>query len=117
MSRAGDLAKMESILKYIADIETICGRHGSAKAAMDDVEGRYAVLMCVFQIGECLGKMETEDFVRHLPIQAATGMRNILAHNYEGIEGKIAIRTVEDDLPKLRTTIVRILKTGETGVL
>jgi uncharacterized protein with HEPN domain len=110
MSRSGDIARMESILKYIDDIKNICANHGSVTATMLDMEGRYAVLMCIYQIGELLGKLSTEEFTSRLPIREATGMRNILAHNYEGIETKIAVMTIDRDIPALRMVLLELLK-------
>ncbi len=115
MSRSGDIARMESILKYTVDIEKICAKHGSVTATMLDMEGRYAVLMCIYQIGELLGKLSTDEFTSRLPIREATGMRNILAHNYEGVETKIAVTTIEQDIPALRKVLHELLPNQESS--
>jgi uncharacterized protein with HEPN domain len=39
----------------------------------------------------------------------AAGLRNIIVHDYEGVELTIIANTVRDSLPELRTTIRSIL--------
>ena len=93
----------------IDDAYEIIGRHGTIELTLDDKEGQYALLMCISQIGELLSKIETEDLVERLPVKGANAMRNAIVHNYEGINRRIIIRTLQDDFPRLKTTVLSIL--------
>jgi uncharacterized protein with HEPN domain len=110
MSRRADLARLERLESYISDIFTIVERHGSIADTLNDLEGQYAIMLCLTQIGEQIGKIEDPDFVSQLPVRMAAGLRNIIVHNYEGVELTIIGNTVRDSLPELRTTIRKILE-------
>ncbi|MES0491857.1 MAG: hypothetical protein ABUK01_17815 [Leptospirales bacterium] len=45
MSEKSDLAKLDSILNYIQDIDTIIKRHETIENALDDIEGQYILRM------------------------------------------------------------------------
>lgn len=86
MSKKSDIAKVEKIYKYILDIEKIVAKHKTIDKTIDDLEGQYAVMMCLVQIGEHLGKIETEEIRILLPVREANDFRNIIVHNYDGLE-------------------------------
>lgn len=109
MSLKSDTARLEQVLAYIADINEIVSRHNTIVETLNDLEGQYAVMLCLSQIGELLGKIESLDFAGQLPVQLATGLRNIISHNYDGIDLIIIEDTVIRDIPKLKNTIVSIL--------
>lgn len=109
MSRKADLARLERLESYIDDIFTIVDRHGSIADTLDDLEGQYAVMLCLTQIGEQMAKIEDPDFVSHLPVRMAAGLRNIIVHDYEGVELTIIGNTLKDSLPELRIAIRSIL--------
>ena len=109
MSRKADLARLERLDSYINDIFTIVERHGSITDTLGDLEGQYAVMLCLTQIGEQISKIEEPEFVSQLPVRMAAGLRNVIVHDYEGVELTIIANTVRDSLPQLRTTIRHIL--------
>lgn len=41
----------------MSDIEKISMRHGTSLLALQDFEGRHAILMCLMQIGETLNRL------------------------------------------------------------
>ena len=45
--------------------------------ALGDIEGRHALLMCLQQLGEALGKIENPEWRKNLNRQQARTMRNI----------------------------------------
>ena len=47
----------------------------------------------------------------HVPWDITYEMRNILAHGYFEIDIDIVWKTIEDDLPKLKTQITELLQT------
>lgn len=109
MSERSDMAKLEFVLELINDIGKITARHGGAGASMDDYEGRHALMMCLMQIGETLYKIESEKIHEKLPVDLAYKMRNIIAHDYIGVNRKIIIQTIETDIPELSLNIKTVL--------
>lgn len=71
---------------------------------------------CVFnilQIGELARNGLNEDFTAthpEIPWRQMYGLRNRIAHDYEGIRMKIVWETIEQDFPTLRTAISKILE-------
>ncbi|MCD6395945.1 MAG: DUF86 domain-containing protein [Spirochaetaceae bacterium] len=110
MSLKSDTARLEQILEYIEDITKIVFRHENIVRTLEDLEGQYAVMLCLSQIGELLGKIETTDFIEKLPIRVATGLRNIINHDYDGVDLIIVGNTVTHDIPELKNTIVTLLQ-------
>jgi uncharacterized protein with HEPN domain len=109
MSRSGDLARLELILNYASDIDEIVERHGGVSGTLRDKEGRYAVLLCLAQIGELLSRIETQAYIESLPIRFARGLRNIIVHDYEGVDLTIVEGTLETSVPELTRSIESIL--------
>lgn len=63
-------------------------------------------------IGEA-AKFITADFkdkYPELPLKEMIGMRNILIHDYLGINYKFIWQTIKEDLPELKKIIARIIK-------
>ena len=110
MSLRSDTARLEQIFVYIADIAEIISRHETIVKTLNDLEGQYAVMLCLSQIGELLGKIETPGFIDKLPVRVATGLRNIINHDYDGIDLTIVENTVSHDIPELKNTIVSLLQ-------
>ncbi len=110
MSLKSDTARLEQILEYIEDITKIVFRHENIVRTLEDLEGQYAVMLCLSQIGELLGKIETTDFIDKLPVRVATGLRNIINHDYDGVDLTIVENTVTHDISELKNTIVTLLQ-------
>jgi len=58
-------------------------------------------------------KILSEDFkAKHssIPYYKITGMRNIAAHTYEGLDARILFDTIRKEIPKLQAEINTILK-------
>ena len=110
MSKISDRAKLEFIITLIEDIEFITNRHESISNTLNDIEGKHAILMCLQQIGESLGKLEDIKKKSELEGKEANLMRNIIAHDYMGIKLSIVVKTLEISIPKLKSKIQSILK-------
>lgn len=111
MSDRADRARLEYLLKLINDLNVIVTRHNGVAAAIKDVEGFHAVMMCCLQLGETLNKLETPSLREQLPVSLAYAMRNVIAHDYLGINTDIIVATVENDIPGMRRQIESILDT------
>ena len=110
MSIKSDNARLEQILEYIEDITQIVARHENIVRTLEDLEGQYAVMLCLSQIGELLGKIETAGFIDKLPVRVATGLRNIINHDYDGVDLTIVEYTVTHDIPGLKNIIMTLLQ-------
>ena len=109
MSERADLARLQMIMEFISDIEAIVSRHGDSGQALSDVEGKHALMMCLQQIGEALGKIERQDWQEKLSSKQASAMRNIIAHNYLGVDLKIAKAAIDNVIPELKLAIDSLL--------
>src|ERR1035437_10373118 len=109
MSNRADRARLEYLLKLIDDLTVIIGRHNGVVGAIEDVEGCHAVMMCCLQLGETLNKLEKSSLREKLPVSLAYAMRNIIAHDYLGINPDVIVATVENDIPNLRSQVESIL--------
>jgi len=109
MSDRSDIPRMETILMYIDDLFEIIARHSGIDATLADREGQYAIMMCLIQIGETLGKMESPHIREELPIRLASDLRNVIVHTYEGTDFDAIRRTVATHLPQLKQQITNLL--------
>lgn len=109
MSDNSDRAKLESILDYVNDINKIVARHNTIENALLDFEGQYALMMCIVQIGEIVNKIKSEKYKAKLPVKNIIGFRNIITHNYDGINYHIAEQTIAENIPQLKILVEEIL--------
>jgi len=77
----------------------------------DDVEKVYAVTRAFEIIGEASRKvpLEFQSKYPQLPWSEMIGMRNVLIHDYVGVDEAVLWRTVQEDLPQLCETIRIVL--------
>lgn len=87
-------------------------------AFQDDVEKVYAVTRAFEIIGEASRKIppEIQKQYPQLPWSEMIGMRNVLIHDYVGVDEAVLWRTIQEDLPALCEIIKLVLADmGETG--
>lgn len=74
-------------------------------------EKTLAVIRALEVIGEAArhvpGSLRSQ--YPEVPWEDMTGMRNILIHDYFGVDLKVVWRTVKEDLPPLRAAVARML--------
>ncbi|MBU0649889.1 DUF86 domain-containing protein [Patescibacteria group bacterium] len=46
-----------------------------------------------------------------LPFREAVAMRNVLVHDYDMVDTEELWKTITNDLPKLRSTVAKIIQT------
>lgn len=63
-------------------------------------------------IGEAAGNLSESFQAGHpgIPFAAITGMRNVLAHEYFGVDLNQVWKTVQEDLPDLKSKLQALLK-------
>jgi uncharacterized protein with HEPN domain len=109
MSLKSDIGRLENLWNYILDIEAIISKHNGIDKTLEDMEGQYAVMMYLVQIGEILNKIESKNFVEQLPIKYAVAFRNIIVHEYENMDTTIVKNILEKNIPELKSQIEPIL--------
>lgn len=122
MSRRDELALRD----YLEHIQQAIGRIQRYLADIDHAafvtneEKQDAVIRNLEIIGEAAGNIQRHfpDFAIRFPdfpLKAAYGTRNALAHGYFKVDLDIVWRTVERDLPLLRTQVDGVLKALGNG--
>ena len=68
-------------------------------------------------IGEAAAQVPAEVRGRYpaVPWREMVGMRNVVIHNYFGVDENVIWRTIHDDLPPLKKAVTRMIKDLESG--
>lgn len=108
LSRPSDL--LRDILDFIDRIEAWTP-HGADQTPVEDEKTFYAVLHALQNIGEAVTRLpqETTDLAPHIPWSRIRAMRNLIAHDYAGIDASAVWKTVRERLPELRAEVTTIL--------
>ena len=91
----------------IADIEAFTALRDPAEL-MRDRMWQKAIVMSLINIGE-LSKSFTEDYLAAMPgipWKAIRGFRNIAAHQYGIIDFEDVYKTILEDIPRLKQTLL-----------
>ena len=95
------------MLAEIADIEAFTALRDPAEL-MRDRMWQKAIVMSLINIGE-LSKSFTEDYLAAMPgipWKAIRGFRNIAAHQYGIIDFEDVYKTILEDIPRLKQTLL-----------
>lgn len=101
-----DNSILEHIVRYCVEIEETVSRFGrSYQAFSSDSVYRNACALCILQIGELSGHLSEDFRKRHaqIPWREIRGMRNIVAHAYGSVDPASTWKTIEEDIPALKT--------------
>jgi len=81
----------------------------------DDLQCQDAVIRRLEIIGEAANRIseETKTTFSHLPWFEMKGMRNVMIHDYDGVDISIVWETVQNDLPKLIFALEKIVPPGD----
>jgi uncharacterized protein with HEPN domain len=77
-----------------------------------DTEKVYAVTRALEIIGEAARQIppSVQAAYPHVPWQEMIGMRNVVIHEYFGVDHDVLWRTVHEDLPPLAAAVAAILQ-------
>lgn len=77
-----------------------------------DERTHLAVVRCLEVIGEAAKKVPNGFRARHheVPWAEAAGIRDVLIHDYVGINLEVVWKTVQQDLPSLRAALLPLLR-------
>lgn len=103
-------ARIETILKYIDDIEYIVSNYGGVVATLEDRIGKYSLLMCLMQIGENLNKLNSTNKNIEEAKLGSYAVRNFIAHDYEGVNLDLIENIVRNLLKPLKLELLKELE-------
>ena len=111
-----DLHCLELVLDAIARIEEYTGLYATADEFNADYRGFDATLMNFVVIGEMVAKLSDEVKNRHSDVewQKIKGFRNIVAHDYFGIDAEEVWQIIKNKIPNLKSDINRIISIQTT---
>ncbi len=109
---------MRDYTDYLRDILTAIEDAQSFIESLDlddflaSKEKQYAVVRALEIIGEAAAQIPTEIRAQYpaIPWREMVGMRNVVIHNYSGVDETVIWRTVQDDLPPLKRNVTNMLR-------
>jgi uncharacterized protein with HEPN domain len=110
-SKLGDKARLQHILDAIKEIEEYISGI-SFKVFQSNSMMQYATIKQLEIIGESSNHI-TQHFKRlykEIQWQEIIGLRNLLIHEYFGVDTHIVWDIIKNDIPKLKSQVVDILK-------
>jgi len=107
-----DRHALESIIESIDKITSYIKGFSNPDQFNDDQLSFDAVLMNFIIIGEMVAKLSEDCKASHSSMEWSKikGFRNLVAHDYFGIDAEEVWQIVKNDLPILKKNIQKILK-------
>ncbi len=109
-------AWLQDILASINNIETYTSNCDFAHFTTDP-QVQHAVLFNVQIIGEAANRLDANFRASHptVPWSLMIGMRNVIVHGYFSINLQIIWKTIIEELPQLKASLVPILSAIKSG--
>nr|MBI1231769.1 DUF86 domain-containing protein [Cytophagales bacterium] len=106
--RGNLLAIIDSCLKIEKFVEDIC----DVDTFFEDEKTFDAVLMNFVIIGEAVGRLseQLKEKEQQIPWTKIKAFRNIVAHDYFGVDAEEVWQIIKNNLPELSTQIKKIIK-------
>jgi uncharacterized protein with HEPN domain len=106
-----DRWRLEHIFDAIQALRSHAAGDRSSRVVLD------AVLYNIAVIGEAVGQLseECKALAPSVPWTQIKGMRNIVTHQYFGVDGTVVWRVVDHDIDQLSTEVARLLATKSSG--
>ncbi|MDO9635148.1 MAG: DUF86 domain-containing protein [Paludibacter sp.] len=107
-----DKCNLLAILEAINKIQKYTDSISNADDFFADEKNFDATLMNFIIIGEMVTRLSEEFIKKHVNIDwfKIKGFRNIVAHNYFGIDAEEVWQIIKDKIPLLKEEIEKILK-------
>jgi len=107
--RSSDL--LQDILDFIDPIESWTPP-GPEPAVEADEKTLYAVLHALQHIGEAVSRLPSgvTELAPQIPWTKIRAMRDVIAHDYAGIDTAVVWETVKQRLPEVRAAVETILQ-------
>lgn len=102
---------VQKMLREISDIEILM-HTVDEEQFYHDMRTQKAVTMSLINLGEFAKRMRDSEaeFVQshpEIPINAMAGFRDRAAHNYEALDMDIVLDTVQNDIPLLKSRLLK----------
>ncbi|PSB27058.1 DUF86 domain-containing protein [Stenomitos frigidus] len=100
---------LQDILDTIADLETFTA-NVEFEAFQANREKVLAVVKSIEILGEAVKKIPDNIRTQYpeMPWKAVAGMRDVLVHEYWGIDANVVWATVQEGLPPLKAVIIEV---------
>lgn len=100
-----------NLLRDILDFIDKVGSWVPARDAIADEKTLYAVLHALQYIGEAVSRLpdDVTNLAPEIPWWKIRAMRNLIAHDYAGIDAAIVETTVRERLPELKAAVTSML--------
>ena len=110
MSSRNPKLYIEDILQACEDIQNFTQKIKSANALQKDRRTFLAVVHCVEIIGEAARQMPKDFREKHseIPWRETVGLRNVIAHEYFGLDIDIIWDVIQTQIPELVKKIQKI---------
>lgn len=107
-----DAANLEAILEATKKIIRFTRKFNNADEFYDDEVRFDASLMNFVVVGESIAKLSKELRLheKHIPWSKIKTFRNVIAHNYFGVDAEEVWQIIQRQLPELKKDISKILK-------
>jgi uncharacterized protein with HEPN domain len=106
-----DKANLYGILESVESILNFSGEHHDLEDFYKDKKTFDAVLMNFIIVGEAISRLsenfKTENY--QVPWNRIKGFRNIIAHDYFGVNPEIVWQIIHDEIPNFKEKIEQIL--------
>ncbi len=99
-----DCANLLAIVESCHKIKSFATNIWDAEALADDEKSLDAILMNFIVIGESVNRLSVEltSSIEHIPWDSIRNFRNIIAHNYFGIDVEEVWQIIHNDLVPLK---------------
>jgi uncharacterized protein with HEPN domain len=107
----GDEVRLKHIRDAISEIQSYIKNTDFEEFTKDSMK-RYAAVKQLEIIGEAATHVseETKEKYSEIEWREITGLRNILIHEYFGVDERIVWEIITEDVPELKIQTARILK-------
>jgi uncharacterized protein with HEPN domain len=107
-----DLDCLENILESVEKIELYSAQFDDADQLFTDTKSFDAIMMNFIIIGEMAAKLSLEFKGNHHKIEwwKIKGFRNIVAHDYFGVDAEEVWQIIQNKLPELKSFIQKLSK-------
>ncbi|MDB5210369.1 MAG: hypothetical protein JWQ30_1196 [Sediminibacterium sp.] len=113
-SKIGDKERLRHIRDFCVDIEKAMGQYDEDEFDKDFIV-RAAVCSFLTWIGEAVAHItdETKNKRKEIDWANIKGIRNIITHEYFGIDYKLVHKAVINNIPPLKNAVEELLKDFE----
>lgn len=79
---------------------------------LQDDKTQYAVIRAIEILGEASKKIpaEIKKQAKDIPWRDISGMRDVLIHDYFGVNAEVVWKTAKEDLPSLKTKLENLIE-------